>query len=46
VGEKHFTIDDHEMKILRAIDGKRTVRQLLTMTDGTMAKFRRMASGE
>jgi hypothetical protein len=48
-GEKHFSLDDHEMKFLRAIDGKRTVgllaRAASEHTDRatTLAGIRRMA---
>jgi hypothetical protein len=48
-GEKHFTIDDHEMRMLRAIDGKRTVGTLVrsaserTDRATTLAGVRRLA---
>jgi hypothetical protein len=48
-GEKHFTVDDHEMKLLRAIDGKRTVGTLVRAATETtdratsLAGVRRLA---
>ncbi len=48
-GEKHFTIDDHEMRLMRAIDGRRTVGTLVRaateMTDRAtkLAGVRRLA---
>ncbi len=48
-GEKHFTIDDHEMRLMRAIDGNRTVgvlaRAASEITDRatTLAGVRRLA---
>ncbi len=33
--EKHFTIDDHEMRLMRAIDGKRTVGTLVRAASET-----------
>lgn len=48
-GEKHFTIDDHEMRLMRAIDGKRTVSMLTraasetTDCATTLAGVRRLA---
>ena len=48
-GEKHFTIDDDELKVLQAIDGRRTVgtiaRAASETTDRatTLSKVRRLA---
>ncbi len=48
-GEKHFSIDDHEMRLMRAIDGKRTVGTLVraasetTDRATTLAGVRRLA---
>ncbi len=47
-GEKHFTIDEDEMNILRTIDGKKTVANIVRSMNGSggpgmLAKFRRLA---
>jgi hypothetical protein len=48
-GEKHFTIDDDEMKMMRAIDGKRTVGRIATAIETpdraeALKKVRRIAT--
>jgi hypothetical protein len=48
-GEKHFTIDEDELNVLRSIDGNRTVGAILTAVNGTtdragkLGKVRRLA---
>ncbi|MGB7161532.1 MAG: hypothetical protein WBD40_25965 [Tepidisphaeraceae bacterium] len=48
-GEKHFSVDDHEVKLLRAIDAKRTVGALARAASEsidqatTLASVRRLA---
>lgn len=37
-GEHHFTIDEHEMKALRAVDGKRTVCAVLDTLNGALSR--------
>jgi hypothetical protein len=34
-GEQHFTIDDHELKLLQAIDGRRTVAEVIQAANGS-----------
>jgi hypothetical protein len=48
-GEKHFTIDDDELKALQAIDGRRTVGSVAAVMSGptdrraALEKVRRLA---
>ena len=48
-GEKHFTIDEDELRVLKAIDGKRSVGAVLAAVNGTadraakLDKVRRLA---
>jgi hypothetical protein len=47
-GEKHFTIDDEELKMLQAMDGKRTLGSIAALVNGgvtepTIEKARRLA---
>lgn len=48
-GEKHFTIDEDELRVLQAIDGKQTVGRVVEVVNGTtdraakLEKVRRLA---
>jgi hypothetical protein len=45
-GEKHFTIDEEELRALRAMDGRRTVREVIAAVGGgasLVGKLRRLA---
>ena len=48
-GEKHFTVDDDEMRMLKAIDGRQTVGAIVASSNGTtdrtgkLEKVRRLA---